>query len=122
MRVRFFIMNIHKVRTKSGSTVLNPYLLFGFSGKYNKKRSAKSYLNKGWSGNGESDFEKRNGLQPAHNIRNGKPYTESADDTLCHNEGGIAASVEIADEAEEEGHQQAVNAVGAQTERAARNQ
>ena len=60
----------------------------------------------------EADMEKRDRCLPAHEIGHGHADAEGADDALDHDKAGHAEAVVEADEAEENGCQEAVNGVG----------
>ena len=66
---------------------------------------------------GQSDVEQGHGHPAAHQIGHGHADAEGADDALEHHEAGHADAVVEADEAEEDGGEQAVDAVGLQVVR-----
>ena len=82
------------------------------AGGIDEKAKAQRDLHHGGAGCGEADAEKRHGKEPAHIPRDGKAHADGADDALRHDEGGVAAAVEIPHEAKEEGGEHAVDGVG----------
>ena len=79
-----------------------------------KIEKAKQYLHEGRSGSGQADHENIAVEPAAEQIGEGYPYEEGACDTLQHDKAGFGATVEVTDEAKEEGGEQAVEAEGFQ--------
>jgi len=79
---------------------------------HHKIDAAEDDLHDGGARGCKTDLEHRNRRYLTHQIGNGDSHSECADDALNHNEFGLAATVEIACEAEKEAGKQAVDGVG----------